>query len=255
MADSVIQTPASRNSSAPPVNRGPVSTVLHGILGFVIWLVLGLFGNILIEWLCMGVLWPEQGYTRSEKLLAAEIGYLEADLQVSLLTDHPARFAVAMAKQLNQVVFEKTGLVKAIAFTGQPHYQQTNQPQGTRFSQLLAQLYTTAHDYLIAAMVATQVYALRLSVLCLSVPVFVLAGLVGAIDGIVQRDLNRWRGGRELGQRYHLAKSFIAPALTLPWIVYLAWPTTLHPYFIILPFAGFLGWVTSIMTARFKKYF
>jgi integrating conjugative element membrane protein (TIGR03747 family) len=104
-------------------------------------------------------------------------------------------------------------------------------------------------------MVATQVYALRLSVLCLSVPVFVLAGLVGAIDGIVQRDLNRWRGGRELGQRYHLAKSFVAPALMLPWIVYLAWPTTIHPYFIILPFAGFLGWVMSIMTARFKKYF
>ena len=253
MADSVIQTP-SRSSSAPPVNRGPVSTLLHGILGFAIWLVLGLVGNILIEWLCMGVLWPEQGYTRSEKLLEAEIGYLEADVQDSLLTDHPTRFAVAMAKQLNQLLFEKTGLVKAIAFTGQPQYQQPK-PQGTRFSQLLAQLYTTAHDYLIAAMVATQVYALRLSVLCLSIPVFVLAGLVGAIDGIVQRDLNRWRGGRELGQRYHLAKSFVAPALTLPWIVYLAWPTTIHPYFIILPFAGFLSWVMSIMTARFKKYF
>jgi integrating conjugative element membrane protein (TIGR03747 family) len=254
MADSVIQTPASRNSAAPPVNRGPVSTLLHGLLGFAIWLVLGLFGNILIEWLCMGMIWPEQGITRSEKLLEAEIGYLEEDLQDSLLTDHPTRFAVDMAKQLNRLLFEKTGIVKAITFTGQPQYRGPK-PQSTRFSRLLAQIYTTVHGYLIAAMVATQVYALRLSVLCLSVPVFVLAGLVGAIDGIVKRDLNRWRGGRELGQRYHLAKSFVAPALTLPWIVYLAWPTTIHPYVIILPFAGFLGWVMSIMTARFKKYF
>jgi integrating conjugative element membrane protein (TIGR03747 family) len=254
MADSVIQTPAGRNSAAPPVNRGPVGTLLHGLLGFALWLALGLFGNILIEWLCMGVIWPEQGTARSEKLLAAEIGYLGQDLQDSLLTDHPAVFAVAMAKQLNQLLFEKTGVVKAIAFTGQPKYRQAR-PGGTRFSHLLGQFFRAAHDYLIAAMVSTQVYALRLSVLCLSVPVFVLAGLVGAIDGIVQRDLNRWRGGRELGQRYHLAKSFIAPALTLPWIVYLAWPTTIHPYVIILPFAGFLGWVTSIMTARFKKYF
>lgn len=254
MADTVIQTPASRNSSSPTVNRGPVSTLIHGLLSFAIWLVLGLFGNILIEWLCMGILWPEQGTTRSEKLLEAEIGYLEEDLQESLLTDHPTRFAVGMAKQLNKVIFEKTGIVKAIAFTGQRKYRQA-QPQGTRFSHLLAQFFSNAHDYLIAAMVATQVYALRLSVLCLSAPVFVLAGLVGAIDGIVQRDLNRWRGGRELGQRYHLAKSFVAPALMLPWIVYLAWPTTIHPYFIILPFAGFLGWVTSVMTARFKKYF
>jgi hypothetical protein len=117
MADAVIQTPASRNSSAPPVNCGPVSTLVHGLLGFAIWLILGLFGNILIEWLCMGVLWPKQGYSRSEKLLEAEIGY-QTDLQDSLLTDQPTRFAVDMAKRLNQVLFEKTGLVKAIAFTG-----------------------------------------------------------------------------------------------------------------------------------------
>jgi integrating conjugative element membrane protein (TIGR03747 family) len=254
MADSVIQTPASRSSAAPSVNRGPASTLLHGILGFAIWLVLGLFGNILIEWLCMGVLWPEQGTRRSEQLFVAEIGYLENDLQDSLLTEHPTRFAVAMAKEMNRLVFDKTGLTKAIAFTGQ-HQTQPTKHETTRFRQLITQFYATAHNYLIAAMVATQVYALRLSVLCLSIPVFVLAGLVGAIDGIVQRDLNRWRGGRELGQRYHLAKSFVAPALTLPWIVYLAWPTPIHPYLIILPFAGFLGWVMSIMTARFKKYF
>jgi len=254
MADSVIQTPASRSGAAAPVNRGPVSTVVHGLLGFALWLLLGLFGNILIEWLCMGVLWPEQGTSRSEQLLKAEIGYLEVDLQDSLLTEQPTRFAVNMAKQLNQLLFEKTGLTKAIAFTDRAQYRH-DKSDATRFQQLTTQLYTVTHDYLMAAMVATQVYALRLSVLCLSVPVFVLAGLVGAIDGIVQRDLNRWRGGRELGQRYHLAKSFIAPALTLPWIVYLAWPTTIHPYVIILPFAGFLGWVMSIMTARFKKYF
>jgi len=78
---------------------------------------------------------------------------------------------------------------------------------------------------------------------------------VGAIDGIVQRDLNRWRGGRELGQRYHLAKSFIAPGLSLPWIVYLAWPTPVQPVLIILPFAVFVGLVVAITTATFKKYF
>lgn len=254
MADAVIQTP-SRNNTAPAANRGPVGTLFHGLLRFAIWLLLGLLGNILMEWLCMGLLWPEESFSRSQKMLEAEIQYLEQDLQESLLTEQPTRFAVGMASQLNGLLFQKTGIVKAVAFTGQPkrHYQP--QQQGNRFTQLTYRFFASAHDYLVAAMVATQVYALRLSVLCLSIPVFVLAGLVGAIDGIVQRDLNRWRGGRELGQRYHLAKSFVAPSLMLPWIVYLAWPTTIHPYFIILPFAGFLGWVMSIMTARFKKYF
>ena len=104
-------------------------------------------------------------------------------------------------------------------------------------------------------MLATQVYALRLSVLFLSLPVFVLAGLVGTIDGMVQRDLNRWRGGRELGQRYHLAKGLVAPGLTLPWIIYLAWPTTVHPYWIVLPFAGLFGLAVAVTMATFKKYF
>lgn len=253
MADAVIQTP-SRNNTTPAINRGPVSTLFHGLLRFAIWLLLGLLGNILMEWLCMGLLWPEEGFSRSQKLLEAEIQYLEQDLQESLLTEQPTRFAVGMASQLNGLLFQKTGIVKAVALTGQPKYHQP-QRQGSRFTQLTYRFFASAHDYLVAAMVATQVYALRLSVLCLSIPVFVLAGLVGAIDGIVQRDLNRWRGGRELGQRYHLAKSFVAPALMLPWIVYLAWPTTIHPYLIILPFAGFLGCVMSIMTARFKKYF
>ena len=253
MADAVIQTP-SRNNTAPAVNRGPVGTLFHGLLRFAIWLLLGLFGNILMEWLCMGLLWPEESFSRSQKMLEAEIQYLEQDLQESLLTEQPTRFAVGMASQLNGLLFQKTGIVKAVALTDQPKYWQQQQ-QSNRFTQIMYRFFASAHDYLVAAMVATQVYALRLSVLCLSIPVFVLAGLVGAIDGIVQRDLNRWRGGRELGQRYHLAKSFVAPALMLPWIVYLAWPTTLHPYFIILPFAGFLGWVMSIMTARFKKYF
>jgi integrating conjugative element membrane protein (TIGR03747 family) len=253
MADAVIQTP-SRNNTAPAVNRGPVGTLFHGLLRFAIWLLLGLLGNILMEWLCMGLLWPEEGFSRSQKMLKAEIQYLEQDLQESLLTEQPIRFAVGMASQLNGLLFQKTGIVKVAALTGQPKYRQSQQ-QSNRFAQLTYCFFASVHDYLIAAMVATQVYALRLSVLCLSIPVFVLAGLVGAVDGIVQRDLNRWRGGRELGQRYHLAKSFVAPALMLPWIVYLAWPTTIHPYFIILPFAGFLGWVMSIMTARFKKYF
>ena len=253
MADAVIQTP-SRNNTAPAVSRGPVGTLFHGLLCFAIWLLLGLLGNILMEWLCMGLLWPEEGFSRSQKMLEAEIQYLEQDLQESLLTEQPTHFAVGMASQLNGLLFQKTGIVKAVALTGQPKYHQPQQ-QGNRFTQLTYRFFASAHGYLVAAMVATQVYALRLSVLCLSIPVFVLAGLVGAVDGIVQRDLNRWRGGRELGQRYHLAKSFVAPALMLPWIVYLAWPTTIHPYFIILPFAGFLGWVMSIMTARFKKYF
>lgn len=67
MADAVIQTPR-RSSATAPVSHGPMGKLLFGILQFGGWLVLGLFGNIIMEWLCMGLLWPDEGPSRSQKL-------------------------------------------------------------------------------------------------------------------------------------------------------------------------------------------
>jgi hypothetical protein len=49
------------------------------------------------------------------------------------------------------------------------------------------------------------VYAIRLAVMVSALPVFLLAGLVAVVDGLGQRDLRRFGGGREKGQVYHLA--------------------------------------------------
>jgi len=236
-----------------------MGSLLMGLLQFVCWLVLGLIGNILLEWLFMGLLWPEAGVSRSQQLLEAELKILQQDVRKSLIADAPADFALTVASDLHQALYQKTGLMNAMAVIRQQQqgtaHTHTHLLPETRFRRFINRCNAGAEEYLLAAMLATQVYALRLSVLFLSIPVFVLAGLVGAIDGIVQRDLNRWRGGRELGQRYHLAKSFIAPGLSLPWIVYLAWPTPVQPVLIILPFAVFVGLVVAITTATFKKYF
>ena len=62
-------------------------------------------------------------------------------------------------------------------------------------------------------MTVTQVFAVRMAVLTLAMPVFLLFGLVGVTDGLVQRDLRRWGGGRESSFVYHHAKRFIMPAV------------------------------------------
>lgn len=251
----VIQT--RRASPAAPAPRGPVESIFYSVLTFALWLIVGLFGNILVEWLCMGLIWPEQGPRHSQQQLEAEIRYLRDDLKGSVFTQNPSRLAVTVATEIHQVVFEDTGLVKAVSAIQQVSAKRSpkNTKDNNPYQALLRQFGEGARNYMLAGMLATQVYALRLTVLFLSIPVFVLAGLVGAVDGIVQRDVNRWRGGRELGQRYHLAKSMVAPGLTLPWFVYLAWPSTVHPYLIILPFALFVGIVVAVTTATFKKYF
>ena len=254
VADAVIQTPGnSRGPSQQP--RGPVGRLADGLFQFAGWLILGLVGNILIEWACMAIIWPEQGVGRSQGMLEAEIRYLQEDVKDSILTDNPAGFAATMAGSLNHWLFRATRLDRALAVGKEPSPPASHTGKQSKFRSMLKNMANGFSQYLVAAMIATQVFALRLSVLVLSTPVFVLAGLIGAIDGLVQRDVNRWSGGRELGQRYHLAKGLIGPGLTLPWIVYLAWPTTVHPYVIILPFALLFGLAVAIASATFKKYF
>ncbi|MFA6094286.1 MAG: TIGR03747 family integrating conjugative element membrane protein [Candidatus Paceibacterota bacterium] len=255
MADSVIQTP-SRGGAPVAVKRGPVATLLFGLLGFAFWLVVGLFGNIVVECLCMSFIWPHEGPAHSQRLLEKEVSYLQQDLKDSVVSHQPTELALSVAAGLHTNLFVKTGITTGLAMLGQQREKRAAaKAPANLYQKLSGQVLDGTYEYLLAGMFATQVYALRLTVLFLSIPVFVLAGLVGAIDGIVQRDLNRWRGGRELGQRYHLAKSLVAPGLTLPWIIYLAWPDTVHPYLIILPFALFVGIVVAVTTSTFKKYF
>ena len=53
------------------------------------------------------------------------------------------------------------------------------------------------------AMQVTQLFSVRLAILTLAMPVFLLFSLVALVDGLVQRDLRRWGGGRESSFVYH----------------------------------------------------
>ena len=85
-------------------------------------------------------------------------------------------------------------------------------------------------------------------------PVFVLFSLVALVDGFVKRDLRRWGGGRESSFVYHWAKRSAMPLMVLSWVIYLALPFSLHPTFIVLPFATLFALSVSVTASTFKKY-
>ena len=60
-------------------------------------------------------------------------------------------------------------------------------------------------------MQVTQVFSVRLAILMLATPVFLLFSLVALVDGLVRRDLRRWGGGRESSFVYHYAKKAAIP--------------------------------------------
>ncbi len=67
-------------------------------------------------------------------------------------------------------------------------------------------------------------------------------------------DLRRWGGGSESSFVYHWAKRAALPLLVLTWVIYLALPFSLHPSFVVLPFATLFVLSVAVTASTFKKY-
>ncbi len=95
---------------------------------------------------------------------------------------------------------------------------------------------------------------MRLTILTLAMPVFLLFSLVALVDGLVQRDLRRWGGGWESSFVYHYANKAALPLVVITWVIYLALPFSLHPTFFVLPFAAMFALSVAMTASTFKKY-
>ena len=231
------------------VRQGLVSRLLTRLSQGIKWLVLSLLFSILIEWIGMGFWWTEQGLDHSRNMLAAEIGYLQLDFDRSLVSSDPARFARTMLEKTKYVLFEVTRIEKFITWAG------SSSDAGEHgFQAHVHSAVRPTVKYLQAAMQTTQVFSVRLAILFLAMPVFLLFSLVAVVDGLVKRDLRRWGGGRESSFVYHWAKRTALPLLVLAWVVYLALPFSLHPSFVVLPFAALFSLSIAVMVSTFKKY-
>ena len=197
----------------------------------------------------MAYWWPEQGLEHSRDMLSAEIDYLHADVGRSLISADPVAFARTLADRTYFVVFDLTGIERLVRWL-------SDAPKGDagRFQTRMHAWLQPATDHVVAAMQVSQVFAVRLAVLLLAAPVFGLFALVGLVDGLVSRDLRRWGGGRESSFVYHWAKRSTVPLLVCSWVAYLALPFSLHPAFVVLPFAGLFAVAVGVTASRFKKY-
>jgi len=213
------------------------------------WLVAALLFSIIIEWAGMLLWWKDEGSLHSRSMLQQELNYLNEDFRRSAVSSDPARFARRFADGFYHYLFEWTHLVDFIRWLKQPP-----RPDESRILAVLRSAYAQSAEYVLAAMTVTQVFGVRLAVLTLAMPVFVLFGLVAMVDGLVQRDLRRWSGGRESSFVYHHAKKVIFPAVILAWVVYLGMPTSMHPNYVILPFAALFALAMAIAAGSFKKY-
>ncbi|WP_337954790.1 TIGR03747 family integrating conjugative element membrane protein [Sedimenticola selenatireducens] len=231
------------------VQEGLITKSLSALARIIQWLLLSLLFSIIIEWAGMLFWWPDEGLEHSRTMLSREIGYLDTDFRRSVITSDPARFAKRVADNTYHYLFELTRLVDFIHWmTPAPR------PGETGLRPTLHKYYRPSAEFVIAMMQITQLFSVRLAILILAMPVFVLFSLLALVDGLVQRDLRRWGGGRESSFVYHYAKKAALPLVVLAWVTYLALPFSLHPTFVVLPFAMLFALSVAVTASTFKKY-
>jgi integrating conjugative element membrane protein (TIGR03747 family) len=207
--------------------------------------------SIVIECIGLHFFWPEQGWQHARNMLHYELGQFSENFTQSMLVQEPGRSAHALVESAYQGLFVRSGLldwsreVSARASADRP---------ARDFHYYLGQVYVYVETDLIAAAYTVLVFLVRLLVLTLSLPLFLLAALTGLVDGLVRRDVRRFGAGRESGFVYHRARASLAPLSVLPWVTYLALPVSVPPLFILLPGAVALGGVVCLSAATFKKY-
>ena len=233
---------------AQPIQRpGLIASAFGLALRIIGLLIASLLFSILMEFVGLVLFWGDQGWRHSHAMLTSELGWLSEQFKSSLILQQPVQTSTELLEQLNHWLLVKTGFVE---FTQQA--QESSRGNGLWGG--LSRLYLSIEDFVLAAVYISFTFVVRLTILLLTTPLFLLAMLTGFVDGLMRRDLRKFGAGRESSFVYHRAKRAMAPLLIAPWIIYLSLPFSLHPLLILLPSATMLGMAVAITAATFKKY-
>jgi len=222
-----------------PPQQGLISKVLSWAGRVITALVVSWFFSLMMEWVGIAFIWPERGAEHSRLMMNTELAWFATNVQHSLLSADPVGQLNTLLQQTWQWLFADT---RAILWLE----KMSRRPDGDMLRGLIV--------YAEAAVYVTQTFVLRVFILLLTAPLFVLAALTGVIDGLVRRDIRRFGCGYESGFIYHHVKRIVLPIFFLTWIIYLSLPFSVAPWVILLPSAFLFGLSVSIATGSFKKY-
>jgi integrating conjugative element membrane protein (TIGR03747 family) len=242
-------------STRPPVHRppprpGPVGITFNLTMAIIASFIMSIVIGCVIEWVGMHTIWKAEGITHSRDMVREDLGYLR-EYRRSLMTQDTVAFAARWADGIASVA-RMSGLLTLLERAHQPA---TSGAPRNGVAQATANIVEGMAPYIESGIYVAQDAAIRLAIVVLALPAFLLAVMVGLVDGLARRDVRRWGGGRESAFLYHGAKRLIKPAFTGGFTLYLTWPTGgFNPAWMVLPFCIAVAWVLSLMAATFKKY-
>lgn len=240
-------TSAQRPPPQPIQRPGLIVSAISLVLRIIGLLIASLLFSILVEFVGLLLFWGDQGWRHSQAMMSNELGWLSEHFKSSLILQRPGQTVVQWLDFLHQWLLVNTGFAD---FAQQA--RMSSQDNGSWGG--INQLYVSIEDFVLAAVYVSFTFVVRLSILALATPLFLLAMFTGFIDGLMRRDLRKFGAGRESSFVYHRAKRAVMPLLIVPWILYLSLPFSLNPMAVFLPCAVMLGVAMAITTATFKKY-
>lgn len=239
---------SAQNTPPQPIQRpGLIISAISLVLRIIGLLIASLLLSILIEFAGLLLFWGDQGWRHSQAMLNSELGWLSEHFNASLILQQPGQTIVQVLDFLHQWLLVKTGFADFAQ-------QARASSESNGFWGWTNQLYVGIEDFVLAAVYATFTFVVRLTILVLATPLFLLASFTGFVDGLMRRDLRKFGAGRESSFVYHRAKRTVMPLLFVPWIIYLSLPFSLNPIAIFLPCAVMLGAAVAITATTFKKY-
>ena len=234
---------------ARPKSRAPIGALFAAAIGFMVSIVTSVFIGTALEIVGLYTLWPAQGAAHARQHVDQDLGYI-AQFPRAVLVPDTVAFAREMADWARWP-FDKLGVPVLIqrAADSKPNATRGRAAEAVRRGYLEMLRWVEVFYYV------AQDTAIRLSVAIFAVPAFCLAMLVGFVDGLVQRDLRKWCGGRESSFVYHHAKNYTGWFLTGGFALYLAWPFHgFNPTYTVLVLTILVAISLSVTVAAFKKY-
>ena len=230
---------AGSHNSAYALERRPTRplisdySLLGGICRWLRWMFALCVLVLLIDLICVLVIW-EDGTETLADVIAAERQILGLDSSSSA-----GRFVDASVTATHEWVFVKTGLDRWLA---------------SQRSGLLAAIVDGLWVLIETALLGLQLFAMRVAVLILSLPLFVAVGASAVADGLYGWLMRRTHGGRESGFIYHRAKRAAPLFMLLVWTVYLLPPTPMDPRWVLPPFVVAFAIALRLRVSFFKKH-
>ena len=216
----------------------PEQRKLTGIFWHLKWFVIIALLVLIIDLFCVFVLWSPEGVSRLEQTLHQELAILG-------LSQSNVDFLAGVATSLYDTVFVSTGI------DGMMHHAATL-PASTTSTEI--EFVETLRPAIETAMLGLQLFALRLGVILLTLPLFTIVFLTAVSDGFLSWYLRRTGGERESGFIYHRAKRGLAWSIVGLWVVYLLPPIAMDPRYILPPFLLIAGIATRLQISFFKKF-